>query len=407
METIREEGGHEGKHRGGGQEGRGEAPPVMLALQDKVPRRKVSLSGPPATVPDELRALLKADMEREQREADEELALLRHRKESGITSKSIFLRLAPSWRDRPPPCIRGPSRIESATSLDHSMVFMILAPGHGLPTFVEGCGEPAVAWDKLAAEHRRRAEARTAQAEQLAAKHASDKSAARTRREKAASERHAAAERKTQKAAAKARKKAVRVASKARTRELEEEAAARERMRKVLEAEAAARGRDRSHAAQAKAMRDRWKAYQEFCRQQAAGGRETGGASTGDDSSSEDDDDDDDDDADADADGTDGGGADLEEWVTDEIRQMRSLKAAERDDAVKRLLASRSPTLEDALGIAQLDAGGEVARHVRKLLRLLHPDFGINQGLGGKHQRHVERAFKRLNGLWASAQAAG
>ena len=368
------------------------APPLLPAT-----KRPIVLSSGPSEIPAEMQALMAAEMEQDQRAADEELALLKQRKESGITAKSVFLPLHPTWRHRP----RRILNIEAATSLDHTTVFMTLAPGHKLPMFVEGNDGPAVAWDKLAAEHRKRAEARTARAEQLSAKHAAESFAARTRRDKAATERQAATEKKKKKKATKARKKAVKMESAARARELEEEAAARARMRKVLEAEELARGRDRSQAAQAKAMRDRWKAYQEFCRQQqAAGGRETGG-STGDDSSS------DDEEEEEEEEDVDGNRDDLEEWVTDEIREMRLLKAAERDEAVQRILASRSPTLEDALGIAQLDAGGEVARHVRKVLRLLHPDFGINQKLGGKHQRHVERAFKRLNGLWASAQQAG
>ena len=42
----------------------------------------------------------------------------------------------------------------------------------------------------------------------------------------------------------------------------------------------------------------------------------------------------------------------------------------------------------------------EVHKQVKKLLRLLHPDYSINQPLKGtkKHAR-IEAAFKKLNGL--------
>ena len=98
-------------------------------------------------------------------------------------------------------------------------------------------------------------------------------------------------------------------------------------------------------------------------------------------------------------------------WVTDEIRELRGAKAAERDAAVQRILGkskgSSCPSLEDALGVAQLASESEVGRHARKLLRLLHPDYSINVPLKGtKQQRRIEKAFKRLNELWASARDA-
>ena len=101
----------------------------------------------------------------------------------------------------------------------------------------------------------------------------------------------------------------------------------------------------------------------------------------------------------------------LVDWVTDEIRELRGAKAAERDAAVQRILGkskgSSCPSLEDALGVAQLASESEVGRHARKLLRLLHPDYSINVPLKGtKQQRRIEKAFKRLNELWASARDA-
>ena len=39
-------------------------------------------------------------------------------------------------------------------------------------------------------------------------------------------------------------------------------------------------------------------------------------------------------------------------------------------------------------------------KRVKRLLRLLHPDFTINQPLkGGKKHARIEAAFKKLNGL--------
>lgn len=88
--------------------------------------------------------------------------------------------------------------------------------------------------------------------------------------------------------------------------------------------------------------------------------------------------------------------------ATEEERQLvaaRAAKAKERDDAARRILAHSSRTLTDALGLPTKASDTEVARAVRSLLRLLHPDFAINQGLTGARQQRIEAAFKRLNGL--------
>lgn len=90
--------------------------------------------------------------------------------------------------------------------------------------------------------------------------------------------------------------------------------------------------------------------------------------------------------------------------VTEEERQQaaaRKLKAKERDEAAKRILAHSSKTLMDALGL-RLDASdGEVDKCVRHILRLLHPDYAINRclGEGTRRKLRIEAAFKRLNGL--------
>ena len=61
----------------------------------------------------------------------------------------------------------------------------------------------------------------------------------------------------------------------------------------------------------------------------------------------------------------------------------------------------------DALGLEASATDAEVASTVRRLLRLLHPDFSINLASKGtrRHQR-IEAAFKRLNGLRDEAEGA-
>ena len=82
------------------------------------------------------------------------------------------------------------------------------------------------------------------------------------------------------------------------------------------------------------------------------------------------------------------------------LAESRAAKAAERDAAVTRILNKGNRRLRPALGVSVLLPDAEVQKQVRKLLRLLHPDFGINLDLKGtkKHARIVA-AFKKLNGL--------
>ena len=87
--------------------------------------------------------------------------------------------------------------------------------------------------------------------------------------------------------------------------------------------------------------------------------------------------------------------------VLDEgIAQHREAKALERDRAVRRILHRSSKTLKDALGLREAASDNEVATRIRKLLRLLHPDFAINLALVGteEHER-IDTAFKKLNNL--------
>ena len=87
--------------------------------------------------------------------------------------------------------------------------------------------------------------------------------------------------------------------------------------------------------------------------------------------------------------------------VLDEgIAQLREDKALERNRAVRRILAPSTKTLKDALGLREVTSNKEMAARIRKLLRLLHPDFAINLALKGteEHER-IDAAFKKLNNL--------
>jgi hypothetical protein len=83
----------------------------------------------------------------------------------------------------------------------------------------------------------------------------------------------------------------------------------------------------------------------------------------------------------------------------------RRAKAMERDEAAQRILAFGSKTLMQALGLPAQATDAEVARCVRNVLRLLHPDYAINRCLaeGSRRQQRIEAAYKRLNGLRDSA----
>ena len=102
-------------------------------------------------------------------------------------------------------------------------------------------------------------------------------------------------------------------------------------------------------------------------------------------------------------------GEEAEQAETEEARQQaasRRAKVRERDEAAQRILAHSSRTLTDALGLRADASDADVARGVRSVLRLLHPDFPINLRLveGTRRQRRIEAAFKRLNGLRDEAE---
>ena len=78
----------------------------------------------------------------------------------------------------------------------------------------------------------------------------------------------------------------------------------------------------------------------------------------------------------------------------------RFAKAAERDDAIKMILARSSRTLRAALGMDEEASDADIKRRALKLLRLLHPDFSINIPLKGtKRHARIEGAFKKLSVL--------
>ena len=86
-----------------------------------------------------------------------------------------------------------------------------------------------------------------------------------------------------------------------------------------------------------------------------------------------------------------------DEWLSEDVRRAREMRVAERDVAAQQVLESRS--LVEALGMADASEA-EVGTRVRRLMRLLHPDYSINSALRGtKQQRRIEKAFKKLNSL--------
>lgn len=247
--------------------------------------------------------------------------------------------------------------------------------------------------DQLAAEHRKRAQQRQQERDSLAKKQSKAKNAARLRREKEAKEREAARAKASASAATKARKEDEAAEEAERQRRAADEAELRLRMRKVLEGE----DEERRREATAQRMRDKWRQwsapsprnwetndpfaeYRGELDDDGEGGEEGGGEeeALGDDAT--------------------------EEEV--QLAAARKAKAQERDQAARRILARSSRTLMEALGLAEDASDAEVDSTVRRLLRLLHPDYSINLALKGtrRHLR-IEAAFKRLNGLRDDAEA--
>ena len=82
------------------------------------------------------------------------------------------------------------------------------------------------------------------------------------------------------------------------------------------------------------------------------------------------------------------------------MHEGRVEKEKARDELVRRVLLKKSRTLCSALGLPERTPEAEVRKRSRNMLRLLHPDFPINQQLKGTPQHaRVEAAFKKLNGL--------
>jgi len=78
----------------------------------------------------------------------------------------------------------------------------------------------------------------------------------------------------------------------------------------------------------------------------------------------------------------------------------RDAKSVERDLAVRQILGCTKKNLRTALGLKLACTDDEVRKHVKHLLRLLHPDYNINLALKGtKHHARIENAFKKLNEL--------
>ena len=92
------------------------------------------------------------------------------------------------------------------------------------------------------------------------------------------------------------------------------------------------------------------------------------------------------------------------------VEDDRQAKAAERDEAIKLILARGRRTVRAALGLPASGGGGggdasscsdaHVRKVVLKTLRLLHPDYVINRPLKGtKRHARIEAAFKKLSSL--------
>ena len=235
-----------------------------------------------------------------------------------------------------------------------------------------------------------------------AAKKEKDEFAAKIKREKEARERVAARKRASDHAFERARVDAAAEASAARAQYLAEERAARARLQKVIDAAEADRNPQMTEEelkAAAKRMRDRWRAapppppraqrdpYAEWRGTTGRSHRRRTAHGGDQDSDSE-------------------GGSDdcgLSEATTEEeVAQAMARKARvkERDAAARRILAHSSKTLMQALGLQATATDAAVESTVRRLLRLLHPDYAINLSIKDTRQHErIEAAFKRLNGL--------
>ena len=218
--------------------------------------------------------------------------------------------------------------------------------------------------DALQREHRKRDQQRAKEREKMASSFAEKKMALRMKREAAVKAQAAAKQKANAEAMTRARNAAVAEKQRTSKQRAAEDADSRARMRRVLESEEAERNRANAEE-YIKRMRDAWKAsrapkdhYAEWRNPDGIGSEE------------EDDDDENEDEE-----------ADLVDLTDEEARQAeaRAARIAERDGVVQRILALSSNTLHDALGLPPGVSDAHVERSVRKMLRLLHPDFSINR----------------------------
>ena len=346
-------------------------------------------------IPDELRQFLADELAAEEAAAADEYRRLMERA-AEEAKKPVYLSLATDWHR-----VRA-TVIEDESSDDEEEAFLSLAPGYEKAVRPQHSTRAKARAEALEVEHRKRALQRQQAAEKLAARHAKEKNAFRAKR------RNVAAARET--AEAEAREKKARAAKaefdlRAQVQQqqaMAEEAAARERMKKVLEAEEVTMRR----------LHEKWRAHK---RRAASGHDDRDQGFSGEQwwLDSDEDEDDEEEAVDSGA-GTswmqeEVGEAAYEEdeseafaaWATEEIQRAREQRVAQRDAAVEQILSKESRTLHEALGLAgEAVDEAAVASRVRKLLKLLHPDYAINQALRGtKQERRIERAFKRLNAL--------
>jgi len=253
-----------------------------------------------------------------------------------------------------------------------------------------------LAADALAAEQKRRARQLQEDLVKAEAKKQKEAFAARIKKEKEQREKLMAQKKMSDGAAERARVKATAEHKEHRAKFLQEEREARERLQKVLDAEEltprGSRMSEEEIRAAAKRMRERWsqKATPPPARAPTdpyAPWRGSSSASTGRRAMAEEEEEEE----------------KLAEGATEEEAEQfraRQVKAKERDVAARRILAYSSKTLTDALGLPHDATDTEVDSTVRKVLRLLHPDYSINLSIKGtrRHMR-IEAAFKRLNGL--------
>ena len=284
--------------------------------------------------------------------------------------------------------------------------------------------------DKLEAEHRKRALLREQEALKMAQRHADKKEQFRLKREKQVKLREAAERKLKDDAASKARRKAMKAAEAERQSKMAHDVDARARMQRVLDAEEHDRMRSDPEA-RLRALKHAWKAarkarkamqrptdhYAEWRNMDDEDGEEEleeeEELDGSEDTASEDEDDEElerDLRAATERVASGGGMADLSEegeMMTEEARilaEVRAAKYAERDLAVQKIIAQNPKddpkTLREALGLTPGASDAEVERSLRKMLRLLHPDYSLNLSIKGTRQHgRIEAAFKRLNGL--------